>query len=248
MAGEAHAVRACCARCPSSAITHVCTNDELVFTHYAQVFLPRRYFFVAFRNQTSVCRHQLPPTGQDRKTSPRPCRNRKRPDRNCRGHRGCNRLESFSYGKLNQGESPKVDGDTLFEIGSISKVFTGLLLELMIERGDMRLDDPISKFLPASVKTPTTGGKEITLRNLVTHTAALPLSPSNVARRPGGDYLADYTDEKLYAMLSNYTPPHEIGKRFEYSSVGFTLLGHLISLKAGTNYETLLVSQICEPP
>ena len=141
-----------------------------------------------------------------------------------------------------------MDGDTLFEIGSISKVFTGLLLELMIERGDMRLDDPISKFLPASVKTPTTGGKEITLRNLVTHTAALPLSPSNVARRPGGDYLADYTDEKLYAMLSNYTPPLEIGKRFEYSSVGFTLLGHLISLKAGTNYETLLVSQICEPP
>src|SRR5438128_11876705 len=124
MAVEAHAVRACCARCPSSAITHVCTNDELVFTHYAQVFLPRRYFFVAFRNQTSVCRHQLPPTGRDRKTSPRPCRNRKRPDRNCRGHRVCNRLESFKYRKLNKGDSTKEDAETLFESGTLSKAST----------------------------------------------------------------------------------------------------------------------------
>ena len=80
----------------------------------------------------------------------------------------------FSYGKQDTGDSPPVHGDTLFEIGSISKVFTGLLLELMIERGAMGLDDPISKFLSAYVRVPHSGTREITPRHLVTHTSGLP--------------------------------------------------------------------------
>ena len=71
-------------------------------------------------------------------------------------------------GSMENGTGRRVDGDTLFQIGSITKTFTALLLQDMIERDAMRLDDPVAKYLPASVRMPTRNGKEITLRQLVT--------------------------------------------------------------------------------
>jgi len=58
----------------------------------------------------------------------------------------------ISYGKLDNDDNPEVNGDTLFEIGSITKTFTALLLEDMVQLGEMKLDDPVEKYLPASVK------------------------------------------------------------------------------------------------
>src|SRR5208282_6653258 len=84
-----------------------------------------------------------------------------------------------SYGKMDDGASPEVNGNTLFEIGSITKTFTALLLQDMIERGEMKLDDSVAKYLPQSVKMPTRNGKEITLLQLATHTSGLPLLPDN---------------------------------------------------------------------
>jgi CubicO group peptidase (beta-lactamase class C family) len=71
-----------------------------------------------------------------------------------------------SYGKMDNGTDQEVNGDTLFDIASITKPFTGLLLQDMIERGEMKLDDPVQKYLPQSVRMPTRNGKEITLRHL----------------------------------------------------------------------------------
>ena len=82
-----------------------------------------------------------------------------------------------SYGKMDDGASQEVNGDTLFEIGSITKTFTALLLQDMIERGEMKLDDPVVKYLPKSVKVPTRNGKEITLLHLATHTSGLATQP-----------------------------------------------------------------------
>ena len=90
---------------------------------------------------------------------------------------------------LDNGTDRVVDGDTVFEIGSITKVFTALLLQDMVERGEMKLDDPVQKYLPASVHMPTYKGKPITLLHLATHTSSLPkvgniLSPRSW-RNPG---------------------------------------------------------------
>jgi CubicO group peptidase (beta-lactamase class C family) len=74
-----------------------------------------------------------------------------------------------SCGKLDNDNDKEVNGDTLFEIGSVTKTFTGLLLQDMIERGEMKLDDPVAKYLPKLVKMPTRNGKEITLLQLATH-------------------------------------------------------------------------------
>jgi len=152
-----------------------------------------------------------------------------------------------SCGKMDNGTDHEVDGDTLFDIASITKPFTGLLLQDMIERGEMNLDDPVQKYLPASVRMPTRGGKEITLLQLVTHTSGLPHIADNLDPKRPDQPFADYTVEELYTFLSGYQLPRDPGAKFKYSSLGAGLLGHVIGLKAGTNYEELVVDRICRP-
>jgi serine-type D-Ala-D-Ala carboxypeptidase/endopeptidase len=155
----------------------------------------------------------------------------------------------FSAGKLDNGTDQAVDGDTVFEIGSISKTFTVLLLQDMVQRGEMKLDDPVAKYLPISVKMPTHDGKEITLLNLAAQDSGLPRDPDNLSPTRGlpENPFADYTVERLYEFLSNHKLQREPGKEFEYSNVGMALLGHVIVLKAGKDYESLVVERICRP-
>ena len=91
-----------------------------------------------------------------------------------------------SCGQLDNGTGGEVNGDTLFELGPITKTFTALLLQDMIERGEMKLDDPAGKHFPRSVKMPAHNGKPITLRHLVTHTSGLPFFPTNLHPRLAG--------------------------------------------------------------
>ncbi len=152
-----------------------------------------------------------------------------------------------SYGKMDDGASQEVNGDTLFEIGSITKTFTALLLQDMIERGEMKLDDPVVEYLPKSVKVPTRNGKEITLLHLATHTSGLPRNPDNHDPKRADNPEADYTTGKLYAFLSGCQLTRYPGAKFEYSNLGSGLLGHVIALKAGMDYESLVVERICRP-
>jgi CubicO group peptidase (beta-lactamase class C family) len=145
-------------------------------------------------------------------------------------------------GKLKADANREVDGDTLFGIGSVTKTFTALLLQEMITRGELNLDDPVAKYLPQSVKLPARNGKEITLRQLVVHTSGLPANPNNL-----GPTWADYPTELLYSFLSGYKLRYDPGERYKYSNIGSSLLGHVIALKAGTNYESLLQERICQP-
>src|SRR5437667_2900301 len=155
----------------------------------------------------------------------------------------------LAAGKLDNGTRQEVNGDTVFEIGSVTKTFTTLLIQDMVERDEVKLDDPVAKYLPESVKVPARDGTQITVLNLATHTAGFPRDPSNLTPGHGlpENAFADYTVEKLYAFLSSFTLDREPGSKFEYSNVGMALLGHILALKAGTNYETLVVERICRP-
>lgn len=152
-----------------------------------------------------------------------------------------------SYGKMKVDEPREVDANTVFEIGSITKVFTCILLADMVERGEMKLTDPISMYLPKTVTCPTRGGKEITLVDLATHTSGLPRMPTNFKPKDPKNPFADYTVEQLYEFLSSYTLPRDIGSKYEYSNVGMGLLGHILTLKTKKDYETLVVERICKP-
>jgi CubicO group peptidase (beta-lactamase class C family) len=150
-------------------------------------------------------------------------------------------------GTAGPGSSPALDGKTVFEIGSATKVFTGALLADMVERGEVRLDDPVAKFLPSSVRVPTKGGKPITLLDLATHTSGLPRLPANMKPKDLANPYADYTIQQMYDFLSGYDLPREIGESYQYSNLGVGLLGHVLSLKAALSYEELVKKRILEP-
>lgn len=152
-----------------------------------------------------------------------------------------------AYGRLGKGDARKLDGDTLFEIGSITKVFTALVAADMAQRGELKLDDPVAKFLPTTVKMPERNGRRITLVDLATHTSALPRLPGNMRPQDPMNPYADYTQEQLFSFLSSYELPRDIGARYEYSNLGFGLLGLALARRAGTSYESLVVSRICNP-
>jgi D-alanyl-D-alanine-carboxypeptidase/D-alanyl-D-alanine-endopeptidase len=153
----------------------------------------------------------------------------------------------ISHGTFSVRDPREVDGDTVFEIGSMTKVFTALLLADMAERGEVRFDDPVAKYLPSTVRMPERDGKVITLQDLSTHTSSLPRLPSNLKPANPQNPYADYTVDQLYQFLSGYTLPRPIGVQFEYSNLGAGLLGHALSLKAGRDYESLVRERILAP-
>jgi serine-type D-Ala-D-Ala carboxypeptidase/endopeptidase len=152
-----------------------------------------------------------------------------------------------SYGKPARNSNAGLNGDTVFEIGSITKVFTSILLAEMAERGEVNLNDPVAKYLPGSVKVPARNGREITLLDLATHTSGLPRLPKNLKPKDPNNPYADYTVEQMYEFLSGYQLTRDIGEKYEYSNLGAGLLGHILALRAGTDYETLVITRICKP-
>jgi D-alanyl-D-alanine-carboxypeptidase/D-alanyl-D-alanine-endopeptidase len=158
-----------------------------------------------------------------------------------------NERRVIAYGHPDKDDPRPLNGDTVFEIGSITKVFTKLLLADMGHRGEVSLDDPVSKYLPPSVAVPERNGRTITLLDLAMHTSGLPRVPGNITPDYISNPYAGYTVEKLYEFLSNYTLTRDIGSEREYSNLGFGLLGHALARRADTDYESLVYSRICAP-
>ncbi len=152
-----------------------------------------------------------------------------------------------SYGSLAKGDKRPLDGDTTFEIGSMTKVFTSLVLMDMARKGEVSVTDPVSKYLPATVKVPERNGKKITLQDLATQSSGLPRLPNNLNPKDPSNPYADYSPEQLYAFLSAYELPRDIGSQFEYSNLGVGLLGHALSLRAGMDYEAMVRARVLVP-
>ena len=147
--------------------------------------------------------------------------------------------EIISYGKFGPDDPRVPDGETIFEIGSVTKVFTSLLLSEMVLDKEVNLNDPISKYLPPTVHAPSRNGKQITLLDLATHHSGLPREPAH----PNDSY----TVEQLYDFLNHYQLPRDPGAAYEYSNYGAGLLGQILAGRAGTDYETLLRKRITGP-
>jgi len=156
-----------------------------------------------------------------------------------------------TYGTSDTPDGRPLDGDTVFEIGSITKVFTALLLADMVARGEVALDDPVAKYLPVGlpggVNLARRNGKQITLLDLATYTSGVPNMPDNFAPRDPANPYADYTVAQLYGFLNRYVPRYDPGTHYEYANLGFALLGHALSLRAGRSYEDLVIERICVP-
>jgi D-alanyl-D-alanine-carboxypeptidase/D-alanyl-D-alanine-endopeptidase len=151
-----------------------------------------------------------------------------------------------AYGDPGPGKL-RLDGNSVFEIGSISKVFTATVLAELVQEGTLSLDDPAQKFLPATVHLPTRGGKVITLGSLSEQNSGLPRMPSNLDPANPANPYADYTVKQLYDFLSSYQLTRDPGAQFEYSNLGVGLLGHVLALASGKSYEELERERVWNP-
>lgn len=150
----------------------------------------------------------------------------------------------YAYGKLDGGRAP--DGDTVFEIGSVTKTFTATLLAQQVVAGKLQLDQPVATLLPGFT-IPTRDGKSVTLGNLASQNSGLPRLPTNFAPSNPNDPYADYDAAKLKTFLASYSLPRDPGASFEYSNLGVGLLGYALAVHAGSSYEQLLQQQILQP-
>lgn len=152
----------------------------------------------------------------------------------------------ITYGAAAKSGGPALDGDTVFEIGSVTKVFTSLLLADAANRGEVSLTDPIATYLPSNVHVPSRG-RAITLADLASHVSGLPRLPTNFTPKDASNPYADYTVENLYQFLSTYQPTRDAGASYEYSNLGAGLLGHLLTRRVGMDYESLVKARITGP-
>ncbi|MBI5433061.1 MAG: serine hydrolase [Planctomycetes bacterium] len=150
-------------------------------------------------------------------------------------------------GKASLEGGRPLDGDTVFEIGSITKVFTGIVLADLARTGEVKLDDPVAKHLPDGVEVPSRNGRTLTLASLATHTSGLPRMPDNFAPSDAARPYADYTIEQLYAFLGTCELARDVGAEQLYSNVGFGLLGHALARAAGSDYEVLVTHRVIAP-
>jgi serine-type D-Ala-D-Ala carboxypeptidase/endopeptidase len=152
-----------------------------------------------------------------------------------------------SYGNSGK-QDVAMDGDAVFEIMSNTKVLTSLLLADMEARGEVSFGDPVTKYLPSTVKMRERGGP-ITLLDLATYTSGLPNMPGNLSPMwwATAAPMREYTQEKLFEFLAAFEPTHPPGTHYEYANLGFGLLGIALANRAGVSYEELLIKRICAP-
>jgi serine-type D-Ala-D-Ala carboxypeptidase/endopeptidase len=151
-----------------------------------------------------------------------------------------------AYGDPGPGQPP-LDGNSVFEIGSISKVFTATVLAELVQAGTITLDDPVQKYLPADVHMPTRDGKQITFGDLSEQNSGLPAMPSNFHPKDPANPYADYTVQEMYDFLSHYTLTRDPGALFEYSNLGVGLLGDVLALVEHTSYAAMERRRVWQP-
>jgi CubicO group peptidase (beta-lactamase class C family) len=148
---------------------------------------------------------------------------------------------------LGAGTPPPTTGP-IFELGGLTQVFTGALLAVLVERGELRLDTPLSALLPRPLLPDENAGR-ITLEQLATHTAGLPYDPPNLKAKPPdpADPYGHYTAGDFGVFLRGLQPSAPPPYRFVESVIGMGVLGHALSRKAGLNYGHALRDLVCKP-
>ena len=144
----------------------------------------------------------------------------------------------FAFGSLGDQTTTAIDENTVFEIGSVTKVFTAVLLADMATKGEVSLDEPVAKSLPSEWRVPTPGGKPIALKNLAAHISGLPNVPANFWKKGDNIYDADlggqrwggFSEEQFVDYFANPAPPPGPPGKYIYSNLGVGLLGHTRSL------------------
>ena len=139
------------------------------------------------------------------------------------------------------------DDHTAFEIGSVTKTMTAALLAEVIARGEVTLNDPIAKLLPAGTTVPSFNGRQITIGDIVTHTSGLPRMSPQWHIADMNNPFASLTEHDLLAALAATQLTRAPGSQWEYSNFAMMVLSYALAKRSGKNYETLLRERLLTP-
>ncbi len=153
----------------------------------------------------------------------------------------------YGYGETKRGNKQLPNEQTLYEIGSITKTFTAILLADAVNRHLINLDDPLNKFLPDSIPSLVYDGTPITLKTLANHTSGLPRMPDNFYPSDPGDPFKDYSVADLYGFYMNFKPVRKPGEKYEYSNLGFGTLSVVLTGVFQKDYAELVREKIAGP-
>lgn len=152
----------------------------------------------------------------------------------------------YGFGCARPGDKGVPDADTVYEIGSVTKTMTGLLLADAIVAGKAQLDQPVAELLPAYA-IPALAGQKITVGQLATHFSGLPRLPANLAPADMRNPYADYAEGQLRTFLAGHALARAPGAAYEYSNLAYGLLGTALATQANMSYEELLQARIFRP-
>ena len=156
-------------------------------------------------------------------------------------------IEIYGLGRWSKDDPTPPNGRTIYEIGSVTKVLTAVLLAEADRRGEVALEDSLGKWLPEGVSEPRFEEKSITLEDLATHRSALPRIPPGIPSFDLTDPYAEFTRDRLYEFLGAHELTRAPGVEYEYSNLAVGLLGQMLSDRAGQSYPELLEERIARP-
>jgi CubicO group peptidase (beta-lactamase class C family) len=163
------------------------------------------------------------------------------------------------YGAANLSTGRTADDETVYEIGSVTKTFTGLLLADAGLRGEVTDTAPLALYLPSGTRVPSFGNRSITLLDLATHTSGLPNEPpwfDDVFAEPrpdpdaiegAFDEFANTTPDAAYGWFSSYNLTRPVGSQWEYSNVGAAIVGDAVARRANQTYPALVRERVLLP-
>jgi beta-lactamase class C len=150
-----------------------------------------------------------------------------------------------NFGVANLQTNAPITNNTIFELASVSKLFTATLAAIEIDAGAMQLNAPISTYIKAFNKAPNAPINKVTIKQLATHTASLPRMADDLSGIQG-DPRKRQVNQLLQALLQ-WQPAYPLGTRFVYSNIGFGLLGVVVENATGKSYQQLLQDNIATP-
>ena len=158
------------------------------------------------------------------------------------------KISTYGYGETVKGNGKIPNGDNFFELGSITKSFTAILLAYYVDEGKLKLSDPITKYLPDSVAA-NPQLKSITLLNLINHTSGLDRIPANLFSNATDAHnpYKDYTKQLLYSYLKTCKVSNKPGTQYAYSNLAVGLLGSILENLYSELYEQQVKEIICRP-
>ncbi len=159
-----------------------------------------------------------------------------------------NQTSYYGYGETKKGNNTIPDSETLYEIGSITKTFTALLMIDYLQTNSLSIENPINNFLPSDIPIVQHDGNPIRIKHLLNHTSGLPRLPDDfeTGMDPNNPY-KHYDSSKVYSYLKNFTLQINPGQTWEYSNLGAGLSGIILERQNHKSYEQLLIEKICTP-